>query len=117
MNKPTNTSLTAKLTISILDAVRNFLTRQTARITTRLPTIVIIIINEQTIRTTTKCALLRGLSSGEFVGSTVNFSASSSVENVGNVMDVVGGSRRRGVLSVVDELLTKIVEDDGIRCC
>lgn len=117
MNKPTNTSLTAKLTISILDAVRSFLTRQTARITTRLPTIVIIIINEQMMRIRTKCAVLRGLSSGGFVGSTVSFSASSLAENGGRVMNVVDSSRRAGVLSIADELLAKMMEEDGVRCC
>jgi len=59
MNKPTNTSLTAKLTINIFDAVCNFLTRQTDNITTRFPTIVMILINEQIIIIITKYAILR----------------------------------------------------------
>jgi len=59
MNKPTNTSLTAKLTINIFDAVCSFLTRQTDNITTRFPTIVMILINEQIIIIITKYAILR----------------------------------------------------------
>jgi hypothetical protein len=59
MNKPTKTSLTAKLTINMFDAVCNFLTRQTDNITTRFPTIVMILINEQIIIIITKYAILR----------------------------------------------------------
>ena len=57
INKPTKISLTARLTIRIFDAVCNFLTRHTARITTRFPTIVAIVINEQTIITMIRTAV------------------------------------------------------------
>lgn len=71
MNKPTNISLTAKLTMRIFDAVRNFLTRQTAKITTRLPTTVTKIINEQIIIITMAFTVLRGGGSEEFVSDSV----------------------------------------------
>ncbi len=129
INKPTNMSLTARLTISIFDAVCNFLTRETANITTRFPTIVIILITEQIIIIITKCATLRGSFRGILLALFVKLLSSLFVVieidiGVVDVSDsgdriVVGNIRRRGVLNIADEPFVKVKEDDddGIRCC
>lgn len=129
INKPTNISLTAKLTISIFDAVRNFLTRQTANITKRFPTTVIIINNGQTIRTITKrkvladsfCVNLSVL----FIKWLSSLLIGVVIENdfgiivVDNIeIGVVDNIRRRTVLNTCDEPLVYVLEDenDGFRC-
>jgi hypothetical protein len=110
MIKPTNMSLTAKLTIRIFDAVCNFRTRQTVSITTRLPIIVKIHINGQIIIVIIKCAGLRVV--GSFV-----LLITSSCNTVVVVYDdnngIVDCSCREELNIVV--LFISIIEDE--ICC
>ncbi len=107
-------SLTAKLTISIFDAVCNFRTRQTVSITTRFPTIVITHINEQMIITITKLAVLRVT----FVSCNELFvlliSSSSVVDDNNGVVDCI--CCREG-LNIVVPFVGIMEDEDRIRCC
>ena len=119
INKPTNMSLTARLTMSIFDAVCNFLTRQTASITTRLPTMVTQVINEQIIMIRTKMAVLRDCIAEADSGVVALLVSSYSLIPVAVDTAVdVRMSRRRDVLKiVVDPLAIGEVDDGLLRCC
>ncbi len=116
INKPTKMSLTARLTISIFDAVRNFRTRQTESITTRFPNIVKPHIKVQRIIIIIK-----------YTGLRVSFSSVCElfVVLINSLFVVIDNQEtvtcidRRFILDIiVDVPFVDIIDnEDGICCC
>jgi hypothetical protein len=106
MNKPTKMSLTARLTISIFDAVRSFRTRQTASMTTRFPNIVIVVMIEHIIIIITKYTGLRGSFKRSFEVFVVLINSSIGGDDNGSVACI----RRRERLSSVGVVVPFIGE-------
>ena len=96
----------------IFDAVCNFLTRQTARITTRLPTIGAMIINEQVIITMIRMAVSAAVLGGDGPTSVVvlfvRLVLLVRTLNVVRVEVEVEGCRRRTVLNGFVDPLTSV---------